>query len=71
MLELASLAKVLQIRAVEFASKYDVPLQVLSTFGSEGGTLITPEDPDMETPQIAGVAHTKDEAKITVCSALK
>ena len=67
MLELASLgAKVLQIRAVEFASKYDVPLRVLSTFGSEGGTLITPEDPDMETPQIAGVAHTKDEAKITV-----
>ena len=67
MLELASLgAKVLQIRAVEFASKYDVPLRVLSTFESAGGTLISPEDPDMETPQIAGVAHTKDEAKITV-----
>lgn len=67
MLELASLgAKVLQIRSVEFASKYGVTLRVLSAFESEGGTLITPEDGSMETPTIVGVAHAKDEAKITI-----
>ena len=66
---LASLgAKVLQIRSVEFASKFDVPLRVLSTFESEGGTLIAPEDgSEMETPLISGVASNRDEAKITVC----
>ena len=69
MLELASLgAKVLQIRSVEFASKYGVPLRVLSTFDDGPGTLIGPdsEDNSMEQPLISGVAFTRDEAKITV-----
>jgi aspartate kinase len=67
MLELASVgAKVLQIRSVEFASKYNVPVRVLSSFGDGPGTLITPEDPDMEQPLIAGVAYNRDEAKLTV-----
>jgi aspartate kinase len=67
MLELASVgAKVLQIRAVEFASKYNVPVRVLSSFEPGPGTLITPEDPSMEQPLISGIAHTSDEAKLTV-----
>ncbi len=67
MLELASLgAKVLQIRAVEFAGKYQVPLRVLSTFEEGPGTLITLEEQAMETPAIAGVAFERDEAKLTV-----
>ena len=67
MLELSSLgAKVLQIRAVEFASNYNVPLRVLSSFEQGPGTLITAEDPTMEQPQIAGIAHDRDEAKLTV-----
>ncbi len=69
MLELASLgAKVLQIRSVEFASKYGVPLRVLSSFEDGPGTLIGPdvEDDAMEQPLISGIAFTRDEAKITV-----
>ncbi len=67
MLELASVgAKVLQIRAVEFASKYQVPLRVLSSFEQGPGTLITPEDPKMEQPLISGVAYARDEAKLTI-----
>ncbi|MCY4286287.1 MAG: aspartate kinase [Thiotrichales bacterium] len=69
MLELASLgAKVLQIRAVEFASKYAVPLRVLSTFDDGPGTLIgpDPEDHSMEQPLISGIAFNRDEAKVTV-----
>lgn len=67
MLELASLgAKVLQIRAVEFASKYQVPIRVLSSFENGAGTLIRPEVPNMEQPLISGVAFTKDEAKLTL-----
>ena len=69
MLELASLgAKVLQIRSVEFASKYGVPLRVLSSFEDGPGTLIAPdtEDNSMEQPLISGVAFNRDEAKITV-----
>jgi len=69
MLELASLgAKVLQIRSVEFASKYGVPLRVLSTFEDGPGTLIGPdlEENSMEQPLISGVAFNRDEAKITV-----
>ena len=67
MLELASLgARVLQIRAVEFAGKYQVPLRVLSTFEEGPGTLITLEEQAMETPAIAGVAFERDEAKLTV-----
>ena len=68
MLELASLgAKVLQIRAVEFAGKYKVPLRVLSSFEEGPGTLISlEEDTDMGTPAIAGIAFERDEAKLTV-----
>ena len=68
MLELASLgAKVLQIRAVEFAGKYKVPLRVASTFEEGAGTLISlEEDTDMEDPAIAGIAFERDEAKLTV-----
>ena len=67
MLELASLgAKVLQIRSVEFASKYQMPLRVLSSFEEGPGTLITPEEATMEQPLIAGIAHDRDEAKLTV-----
>ncbi len=67
MLELASLgAKVLQIRAVEFASKYNVPLRVLSSFEPGEGTLITAESQSMEQPLITGVAFSRDEAKLTV-----
>lgn len=74
MLELASLgAKVLQIRAMEFASKYRVPLRVLSSFEDGPGTVIAPEreeegeeDEPMEQPLISGIAFNRDEAKITV-----
>lgn len=68
MLELASLgAKVLQIRSVEFAGKYKVPLRVLSTFEEGPGTLISlEEESDMEDPAIAGIAFERDEAKLTV-----
>ena len=66
-LELASLgAKVLQIRAVEFAGKYNVPLRVLSTWGDNDGTLITYEEPEMEDALISGIAFNRDEAQITV-----
>ncbi len=67
MLELASLgSKVLHPRSVEFAGKYQVPLRVLSTFVEEGGTLITMERETMEQPLVSGIAHTRDEAKITI-----
>ncbi|HHH46769.1 MAG TPA: aspartate kinase [Thiotrichales bacterium] len=67
MLEMASLgSKVLQIRAVEFAGKYNVPLRVLSSFEEGEGTLITYEDEDMENPLISGIAFNRDEAQITV-----
>ncbi|MDT8427305.1 MAG: aspartate kinase [Pseudomonadales bacterium] len=68
MLELASLgAKVLQIRSVEFAGKYKVPLRVLSSFEDDPGTLISlEEETEMEAPIISGIAFTRDEAKITV-----
>jgi len=68
MLELASLgSKVLHSRAVEFASKYKIPIRVLSTFSDAPGTLITSEDKDvMEQPIISGIAFTRDEAKLTV-----
>ena len=68
MLELASLgAKVLQIRSVEFAGKYKVPLRVLSSFEEGEGTLISFEgDKAMEDPSIAGIAFERDEAKLTV-----
>ena len=67
MLELASLgSKVLQIRSVEFAGKYKVPLRVLSTFQEGPGTLITLEESTMEEPLISGIAFNRDEAKVTV-----
>ena len=69
MLEMASLgSKILQIRSVEFAGKYKVPLRVLSSFQEQGeGTLITlEEDAKMEEAVISGIAFNRDEAKITV-----
>ena len=68
MLELASLgSKVLQIRSVEFAGKYKVPLRVLSTFVDGPGTLITlEEDANVEDPLISGIAFNRDEAQLTV-----
>lgn len=69
MLEMASLgSKVLQIRSVEFAGKYNVPLRVLSSFvGKEGpGTLITYEEEGMEEALISGIAFNRDEAKLTI-----
>lgn len=68
MLEMASLgSKVLQIRSVEFAGKYKVPLRVLSSFKEGQGTLISVEDEsEMEAPAVAGIAFNRDEAKVTV-----
>lgn len=69
MLELSGAgAKVLQIRSVEFAYKYNVPLRVLSSFDEGAGTLISYEDESMEQPLISGITATRDEAKITVRS---
>jgi len=71
MLEMASLgAKVLQIRSVEFASKYQVSLRVLSSFDDGGaGTLITTEENIMEAALISGVTLNRDEAKLTIVGA--
>ena len=67
MLELASLgSKVLHPRSVEFAGKYSVALRVLSSFEEGAGTLITIEDQVMEQPIVSGIAHSRDEAKLTV-----
>jgi len=68
MLEMASLgSKVLQIRSVEFAGKYKVPLRVLHSFKEGPGTLISVEDEsEMEAPAVAGIAFNRDEAKVTV-----
>ncbi len=67
MLELASLgAKVLQIRSVEFAMKYGVPIRVRSTFSEDEGTLIKEEDKTMERVIVRGIAHNKNESRITV-----
>ena len=68
MLEMASLgSKVLQIRSVEFAGKYNVPLRVLSSFEEGGeGTLITLEDESVEQAKISGIAFNRDEAKLSI-----
>lgn len=69
MLELASLgSKVLQIRAVEFAGNYNVPLRVLSSFEPGPGTLITydTEDDEMEQAVVSGIAFARDEAQVTI-----
>ncbi|AMK75646.1 MULTISPECIES: aspartate kinase [Methylomonas] len=67
MLEMASLgSKVLQIRSVEFAGKYNVKLRVLSSFMEGNGTLITYEESEMERALISGIAFNRDEAKLTL-----
>jgi aspartate kinase len=67
MLEMASLgSKVLQIRSVSFAGRYNVPLRVLSSFEEGEGTLITYEDEKMEQALISGIAFSRDEAKLTI-----
>lgn len=68
MIEMASLgSKVLQIRAVEFAGKYNVPLRVLSSFKDGPGTLISIDKEDgMEQPLVSGIAFNRDEAKLTL-----
>ena len=69
MLEMASLgSKVLQIRAVEFAGKYNVPLRVLHSFQEGPGTLITIDEElsAMEQPAVSGIAFSRDEAKLTI-----
>lgn len=68
MLEMSSLgSKVLQIRSVEFAGKYNVPLRVLSTFKAGNGTLITyDEEQAMEQALISGIAFNRDEAQLTI-----
>jgi len=67
MLEMASLgSKILQIRSVEFAGKYNVALRVLSSFSEGRGTLITYEESEVEQALISGIAFNKDEAKLTI-----
>ena len=67
MLEMASLgAKVLQIRSVEFAKKYDVPIHVRSSFNENSGTIVQREDEDMEQVVVSGVTYNKNEAKLEV-----
>ncbi len=67
MLEMASLgAKVLQTRSVEFAAKFNVPVEVNSSFTEGKGTLVTKEDADMEAAAIAGVTGDRNQAKITI-----
>jgi len=67
MLEMASLgAKVLQIRSVEFAKKYNVPIHVRSSFNQEIGTMVINEDKDMERVVVSGVTYNKNEARITL-----
>ena len=67
MLEMASLgAKVLQIRSVEFAKKYNVPLLVRSTFKDVPGTYVIEEDKDMERVVVSGIAYNVDECKLTL-----
>jgi aspartate kinase len=67
MLELASLgSRVLQIRSVQFAGKYNVPVRVLHNSGEGEGTLISYEEPDMEAPVVSGIAFSRDEAQVTI-----
>jgi aspartate kinase len=69
MLEMASMgAKVLEIRSVEFAKKYSVPVQVRSTFTDAAGTMLTKEDKTMEHVLVSGIAYDKDQARITLRS---
>jgi aspartate kinase len=67
MLEMSSLgAKVLQIRSVEFAKKYNVPVHVRSSFSEEEGTMVVNEDSDMEHLVVSGITCNKNEARITL-----
>ena len=67
MLEMASLgAKVLEIRSVEFAKKFEVPIHVRSTFTNERGTMVIGETKDMEKVLVSGVAYNKNEARVTI-----
>ena len=67
MLEMASLgARVMEIRSVEFAKKYNVSIHVRSSFSKERGTMVVAETMDMERVLVSGVAYNKDEARITV-----
>jgi aspartate kinase len=67
MLELASLgAKVLQIRSVEIAMKYNVPVHVRSSFHEQPGTLVTKEDATLEGMVVSGIAYDKGEARVHV-----
>ncbi len=67
MLELAGQgSRVLHLRSVEFASKYNVPLRVAASFGAGPGTLICREEPRVEAPVVSGIAFNRDEAEITV-----
>ncbi len=67
MLEMASLgAKVLEIRSVEFAKKFNVPIHVRSTFTKERGTMVVAETEDMEKVLVSGIAFDKNEARITI-----
>jgi len=67
MLELSSMgAKVLQLRAVEYASKYQMPIRVLSSFNAGEGTLIEEEDESMERPIVSGISSIDSEAKLTL-----
>ncbi|PIE62183.1 MAG: aspartate kinase [Desulfobacter postgatei] len=66
MLEMAILgAKVLQIRSVEFAKKYNVPVHVRSSFNEKGGTMVVNESEDMESPVVSGITCDMNEARIT------
>ncbi len=71
MLEMASMgAKVLQIRSVEFAKKFAVPVRVRSTFTDDPGTLVTKEDPSMESVLVSGIAYDRDQARVTLADVL-
>ena len=71
MLEFSSQgAKVLQIRSVEFAKKFNVPVRVRSTFTDDPGTLVTQEDTDMEDVLVSGIAYDKDQCRVTVRNVL-
>ena len=67
MLELASLgAKVLEIRSVEFAKKYNVPIHVRSSFRTNEGTMVVSEEKEMENVMVSGIVYDKNEARVTV-----
>ena len=59
-------AKILQIRSVQFAKKYNIPLYVKSSFKKTEGTLVTGEDSDMEEIEVSGVTYDKNQAKISI-----